>query len=79
MNTEPTGTDRARRRTFSCIGGVLAAAAVGLPFRARAAAREIQIAMLLPLQGGQARQAEMIRQGVDGALEQANRAGGIRG
>jgi ABC-type branched-subunit amino acid transport system substrate-binding protein len=58
---------------------VLAAAAVGLPFRARAAAREIQIAMLLPLQGGQARQAEMIRQGVDGALEQANRAGGIRG
>ena len=79
MNTEPTGTDRARRRTFSCIGGVLAAAAVGLPFRARAAAREIQIVMLLPLQGGQARQAEMIRQGVDGALEQANRAGGIRG
>lgn len=61
MNTEPDGTDRARRRTLSCIGGTLAAAAVGLPFRARAAAREIHVAMLLPLQGGQARQAEMIR------------------
>lgn len=79
MKTEPTGTDRARRRTLSCIGGALGAAAIGLPFRARSAAREIHVAMLLPLKGEQAQHAEMIRQGVDGALERANQAGGIRG
>lgn len=54
-------------------------AAVGWPFPLRSTPREIQVAMLLPLQGPQARQAEMVRQGVEAAFEQTNRAGGIKG
>lgn len=71
--------DFEKRRIVRAIGGAVACAVVGVPFPARSASRDVAVAMLLPLRGAQAKQAELVRQGVDSAIEQANRAGGIKG
>lgn len=68
-----------RRRVLSSARDAILAGSIGFPLLARSAPRDANVAMLLPFQGSQARAAESVRQGVDSALEQANRAGGIKG
>ena len=79
MHARRMKPDPARRRVLSALGSGLSAAAIGIPLNARSAERDITVAMVLPLQGTQAKQAESVRQGVDGAIEQANKSGGIKG
>ena len=61
---------------------LLAGAAVAGPLafsrRTRAAAREIKIALLTPLSGPWARQGELEKKGALMAIEDANKAGGVR-
>ena len=74
-----TNTSSIGRRTALGLGLATGAAAVA-PRRARAqaAAKEVKIAMLVPLSGPWARQGILEQMGAEMAIDDVNKAGGIK-
>jgi branched-chain amino acid transport system substrate-binding protein len=65
------------RREFGA--GLAAAGAMGLRLRpAKAAAKDVKVAMIAPLSGPWARQGQLMRLGADMAIEEINKGGGIK-
>jgi branched-chain amino acid transport system substrate-binding protein len=65
-----------RRRVLGAIVGALAAA--GVVNAAWAQQKEVRVAMIAPMSGPWARQGELMKKGADMAIEDINRAGGIK-
>jgi branched-chain amino acid transport system substrate-binding protein len=65
-----------RRRVLGAMLGALAAA--GVVTAAWAQQKEVRVAMIAPMSGPWARQGELMKKGADMAIEDINRAGGIK-
>ena len=65
-----------RRRVLGLMMGALAAA--GVVTAAWAQQKEVRVAMIAPMSGPWARQGELMKKGADMAIEDINRAGGIK-
>src|SRR5256714_6394938 len=65
-----------RRRVWGAMLGALAAA--GVVDAAWAQQKEVRVAMIAPMSGPWARQGELMKKGADMAIEDINRAGGIK-
>ena len=65
-----------RRRVISAIA--VAVAAMGLGGHAGAQQKEVRVAMIAPMSGPWARQGELMKKGADMAIEDINKAGGIK-
>jgi len=65
-----------RRRVLGVMVGALAAA--GVVTAAWAQQKEVRVAMIAPMSGPWARQGELMKKGADMAIEDINRAGGIK-
>ena len=65
-----------RRRVLGAMVGALAAA--GVVTAAWAQQKEVRVAMIAPMSGPWARQGELMKKGADMAIEDINRAGGIK-
>lgn len=79
MTMQKKGVRHPRRLAVARISFALGAASAGFPRHVRASSREISVAMLIPSEGPQSSACEATRQGVECAIEQANRSGGIKG
>ncbi len=70
-------TRRPTRREFGA--GLALAGAMGMGLRpARAAAKEVKVAMIAPLSGPWARSGQLMRMGADMAIDEINKAGGVK-
>ena len=65
-----------RRKVLGAMVGALAAA--GVATAAWAQQKEVRVAMIAPMSGPWARQGELMKKGADMAIEDINRAGGIK-
>lgn len=73
-----TAKTKLSRRATLALGGAATTTAVAAPRRARAQAKEVKIAMLVPLSGPWARAGILEQMGAELAVEDINAAGGVK-
>jgi len=66
------------RRSALALGAVAAGTGILVPRRARAQAKDVKVAMLVPLSGPWARSGLLVQMGARMAIEEINAAGGIK-
>ena len=71
---------RIQRRTMvkAVLAAMMGAGAIGVGSPAWSQAKEVRVAMIAPMSGPWARQGELMKKGADMAIEDINRAGGIK-
>ena len=71
---------RIQRRTMvkAVLAAMMGAGALGVGSPAWSQAKEVRVAMIAPMSGPWARQGELMKKGADMAIEDINRAGGIK-
>ena len=71
---------RIQRRTMvkAVLAAMMGAGAIGVGSPAWSQAKEVRVAMIAPMSGPWARQGDLMKKGADMAIEDINRAGGIK-